>query len=105
MMHLLDYAAGFMLALCLGGVLYVALAIARLLQFGRRVERFASVRDSPAAASPAEQDIPAVSILKPLAGTERNLYELLRTYCVQDHPQIQMVFGVRDSDNPAIAVV
>ena len=45
------------------------------------------------------------SVLKPLHGAEPKLYENLRSFCLQAHPQYQLVFGVRDPEDPAIAVV
>jgi ceramide glucosyltransferase len=48
---------------------------------------------------------PPVTILKPLCGAEPQLYEHLRTFCIQDYPQFQIVFGVRDPADPACAVV
>lgn len=48
---------------------------------------------------------PAVTILKPLCGAEPGLYENLRSFCEQRHPQFQLVFGVRDPADPALAVV
>jgi ceramide glucosyltransferase len=33
------------------------------------------------------------------------LYEHLRSFCQQDHPEYQIVFGVRDLTDPALAVV
>ncbi|RDS79435.1 glycosyltransferase [Dyella monticola] len=52
----------------------------------------------------ADRPCPA-SILKPLHGAEPRLYENLRSFCMQTHPDYQLVFGVRDPDDPAIAVV
>jgi ceramide glucosyltransferase len=49
--------------------------------------------------------LPPVSILKPLCGAEPGLYEHLRGFCVQDYPEYQIVFGVRDATDPACAVV
>jgi ceramide glucosyltransferase len=50
--------------------------------------------------------LPTVSLLKPLCGAEPRLYENLRSFCMQDYPApCQWVFGVRDPDDPAIAVV
>ncbi|AKJ68129.1 glycosyl transferase [Pandoraea thiooxydans] len=47
----------------------------------------------------------AVSVLKPLCGAEPRLFENLATFCEQSYPEMQLVFGVSASDDPAIAVV
>jgi ceramide glucosyltransferase len=49
--------------------------------------------------------LPGVSILKPLCGAEPRLYECLHSFCSQAWPQLQIVFGVRDPADPAVAVV
>ena len=48
---------------------------------------------------------PPVTLLKPLCGTEPELYLNLRSFCLQNYPSYQIVFGVRDAADPAIAVV
>src|SRR5271170_4531959 len=48
---------------------------------------------------------PAVTILKPLCGDEHELYECLRSFCDQDYPSFQIVFGVSDAHDPAVRVV
>lgn len=48
---------------------------------------------------------PPVTVLKPLCGAEKRLYENLRSCCEQDYPVFQVVFGVRYIDDPAVAVV
>jgi ceramide glucosyltransferase len=46
-----------------------------------------------------------VSILKPLAGDEPTLEEALECLFHQDHPALQIVFGVQNPADPALAVV
>jgi ceramide glucosyltransferase len=46
-----------------------------------------------------------ISILKPLAGIDDGLEENLRTFFEQDYPQFEILFAVRQPDDPAIAVV
>jgi ceramide glucosyltransferase len=46
-----------------------------------------------------------VTVLKPLRGAEPRLYDNLATLCRQQHPAFQIVFGVHDADDPALAVV
>jgi ceramide glucosyltransferase len=46
-----------------------------------------------------------VSILKPLSGAEPRLYANLATLCRQTHQRYQIVFGVREADDPALVVV
>lgn len=52
----------------------------------------------------AATGLPPVSVLKPLCGSEPGLYEHLRSYCVQEHVQHQVIFGVRDPGDPALEV-
>ena len=55
--------------------------------------------------SPAPIRQPPITLLKPLCGAEPELYLNLRSFCTQDYPSYQIVFGVRDAADPAIAVV
>jgi len=48
---------------------------------------------------------PPVTVLKPLCGAEPGLYEHLRSFCVQNYPCWQVVFGVRDPDDRALEAV
>jgi ceramide glucosyltransferase len=50
-------------------------------------------------------DRPPVTILKPLKGDEPLLEEALASFCTQSYPDYQIVFGVQDAADPAIAVV
>jgi ceramide glucosyltransferase len=54
---------------------------------------------------PATQSTcPAVTILKPLCGAEPGLAENLRSFCDQTYPTFQILFGARESDDPALEV-
>ncbi len=54
----------------------------------------------------ASTAVPAVTVLKPLHGAERNLYANLAAFCSQDYPgPLQIVSGVADPADPAIDVV
>jgi len=48
---------------------------------------------------------PPVSILKPLRGLDPGMYESLRSHCLQDYPQYEIIFGVSQRDDPAISLV
>lgn len=48
---------------------------------------------------------PPVSVLKPLHGSEPELYDNLRSFCEQDYANYQLVFGVHDAADPALDVV
>ena len=50
--------------------------------------------------------VPAVTVLKPLHGDEPGLLDNLGSFCSQDYPgPIQVVFGVQDPGDGAVAVV
>jgi ceramide glucosyltransferase len=51
------------------------------------------------------QALPPVSILKPLKGTDPDIYESFRSHCRQDYPEHEIIFGVSDPDDPAVASV
>ncbi len=48
---------------------------------------------------------PPVTVLKPLCGAEPETYAYLRSFCRQRYPQFQIVFGVADASDPAVAIV
>ena len=46
-----------------------------------------------------------ISILKPLAGLDADLESNLRTFFEQDYPAFEILFAVREPDDPAVPVV
>lgn len=53
--------------------------------------------------SPASR--PSVTLLKPLCGDETGLYDNLAGFCHLAYPTVQIVCGVRDTNDPAIGIV
>ncbi len=49
--------------------------------------------------------LPLVSVLKPLHGAEPRLEENLETLFLQNYPAFEIIFGCRNADDPAVAVV
>ena len=50
-------------------------------------------------------DLPPVSILKPLKGTDPEIYQSFRSHCLQDYHDYEIIFGVSDPNDPAVASV
>lgn len=65
----------------------------------REVRRFA------ATAPTASDNLPPLTLLKPLYGDEPLLEAALASVVSQDYPCFQVIFGVQRADDPAIAVV
>jgi ceramide glucosyltransferase len=87
-------ASAVALGAALASIGYTAFALSRLRAFGRHVTR----RCVPA-------DRPAITILKPVRGLEPGLEENLRSFCVQDYPEYEVIFGVSDPRDPALETV
>jgi ceramide glucosyltransferase len=63
-------------------------------------------RTAGSAARPRALGVPSVTVLKPLHGDEPGLHANLGSFCSQDYPgPIQVVFGVQDPGDGAVAVV
>ncbi|MGC1451044.1 MAG: bacteriohopanetetrol glucosamine biosynthesis glycosyltransferase HpnI [Candidatus Sulfotelmatobacter sp.] len=82
---------------CLSSSIYYLICLwsVRLFLRGRKAGRSVSLT----------QGRPPVSILKPLKGTDPDIYECFRSHCLQDYPEYEIIFGVSDPDDPAVASV
>jgi ceramide glucosyltransferase len=78
------------------------IAIASLAYVGFAVGRVAMFRARTFA---PDGELPPVSVLKPVCGLEKHLYENLRSFCDQDYPQYQIIFGISDHTDPALPVI
>ncbi|NNM71818.1 bacteriohopanetetrol glucosamine biosynthesis glycosyltransferase HpnI [Enterovirga aerilata] len=92
-MSFAEVLAGLLLLLSAAGLAYLVAAIVLVRRLAARPA------SSPGAA-------PSVTILKPLHGAEPGLFANLSTFLNQDYRgPVQIVFGVQDPRDPAIAVV
>ncbi|MGC8503512.1 MAG: bacteriohopanetetrol glucosamine biosynthesis glycosyltransferase HpnI [Acidithiobacillus sp.] len=92
--------------LCAAALAYLAFALWALARWRPRlVDTYLSDQRSASPQRETDKDWPAVSLLKPLHGLESGLYDNLRSFCSQDYPCYEIVFGVQDPADPAIAVV
>jgi len=63
------------------------------------------VRQVPDRVPSRNTHTPPVSVLKPVLNDDGQLYANLRSFCEQDYPSYEILFGVRSPDDPAVAVV
>ncbi len=54
---------------------------------------------------PPDDFTPPASILKPLRGTDPDIYDAFRSHCLQDYPEYEIIFGVSDPQDPAAELV
>jgi len=61
--------------------------------------------ETPPSGKVRDAALPPVTVLKPLHGDEPLLEEALSSFCTQDYPEVQIVFGVQSRTDSAIALV
>jgi ceramide glucosyltransferase len=79
---------------CVGSSVYYCICLRSATLFCRSQHRDGSI---PATAP--------VSILKPLKGADREMYQSLQSHCLQDHPEYEIIFGVSEPDDSAVDFV
>ncbi len=85
-----------------GSLFFYSLSTLGLLSFLRDARR--KVNQAASHGLPNNQ-LPPVSILKPLKGIDPEIWESFCSHCEQDYPQFQLIFGVSDGADPAVEVV
>jgi ceramide glucosyltransferase len=81
-----------LLSLCLSAIVFYCYGIYAAIAFRRH--------------APVDPNFhPPITILKPICGLDSDAYENLASFCRQDYPVYQIIFGVRDSQDSGIAVV
>jgi ceramide glucosyltransferase len=84
------------LLVALGPLVYYALSLYCVIEYFRG-QRKLSPRINSA--------FPPASILKPVRGVDRDVYENFASYCRLDYPEYEIIFAVRDEDDPVIPVI
>jgi ceramide glucosyltransferase len=91
LIHVFLYIGIAGLCTCTGFLVLVAMALIRF----RRTASNLSLN----------ADLPPVTLLKPLCGLEPNLRENLVSFFDQQYPNFEIIFGMRDSRDPALKVL
>lgn len=87
------YGAVLMLILCLAAIAYYSYAIYAAVKFLKRSTK-------------ADLSFhPPISILKPICGFDEQTYANLASFCRQDYPEYQIIFGVQELHDSSMEVV
>jgi ceramide glucosyltransferase len=86
-------------------VRWALLALA-LAPFGYYVLAIAASRRFFCTRPPVRRDFaPPISILKPVRGLDREAYENYASFCRQQYPEFEIIFGVTERSDPAVPVI
>jgi ceramide glucosyltransferase len=80
----------------IGGSVYAVLCLLAVITFRMR---------RPKALKNSFSSWPKITVLKPVYGLEKNQLENLRSACLQDYPEFQVVFSVQELNDPAIPLL
>jgi ceramide glucosyltransferase len=84
--------------ICCGYLVVAGATVYSILAFGAALAPSRLASGSP-------EGLPKATVLKPLCGSEPETYACLRSFCDQQYPEFQIIFGVAAADDPVIAVV
>jgi len=82
---------------CLSSSAYYILCLGSVRAFLKASKSVAAINST--------RSLPPVSILKPLKGIDPQIYASFRSHCLQDYPEFEIIFGVSDALDPAVASV
>lgn len=83
-------AEALLVTVCVSAIVYCAFAAYSARAFFRRAQH------------PAEGACPPVTIFKPLRGLDREAYRNFASFCRQDYPEYQVLFGADSAEEPAL---
>jgi len=101
--HGIDLVWRALLLLALAGSFTSTIYLAMTLVATARHLRHARMAQAVASATPASS-LPPVTIFKPVHGMEEQLAANLESFFQQDYPDFEVIFGVRDIENPAARI-
>ncbi len=97
MAHLLQRALELLFLIpTIGGSIYAILCVCAIIKLRRRSGKKSKC---------SFESWPPVTILKPVHGIEKNQRENLRSTCIQDYPEFQVVFSVQDPEDATIPLL
>lgn len=79
-----------------GGSIYSLLSVGALVTFSRRGAKPCDLR---------EHEWPAVTLLKPIHGIDKDLEQNLRSACTLDYPRYQVLLSVQSDQDPALELL
>ena len=80
----------------IGGSVYAVLCVLAVIRLRRRPATLPQR---------SREQWPPVTVLKPVHGMEKNQRKNLRSCCLQDYPEFQVVFSVQDKEDAAIPLL
>ena len=101
--HGVDLVWRALLLLALAGSFTSTIYLAMTLVATSRYLQRAAAAYTGVSAAPTSS-LPSVTIFKPVHGMEEQLAANLESFFLQDYPDYEVIFGVRDADNPAAQI-